>query len=72
MIIHQVSSLFFDTNLAHSRVHTVGGIVISVNDDVGSPDRAIFLPLWARTSFPMVTTKVAELGSATTGFDTNQ
>jgi hypothetical protein len=71
MILHQVSSFLFNTSLAHIRVHTVC-VVISVNYGIGPSDKATFLPLWARTSFPTVTTKVAELGSAMTGFDTSQ
>lgn len=71
MILHQVSSLSFDASLARSRVHTAD-IAIPVNNGVGPSKKTIFLPLWARTSLPTVTTKVTELGSAITGFDINQ
>jgi hypothetical protein len=71
MILYQVGSLFFEANLAHSHVHMVV-IVISVNDDIGPSYKTISVPLWARTSLPRVTTKVAELGSAELSSDANQ
>jgi hypothetical protein len=70
MILHQVGSLSFDASLAHSRIHTVG-IDISVNDDIGLSEKAILLPMWARTCLPWFTAQVAELGSTMTGYDIN-
>ncbi|KAK6714808.1 hypothetical protein SNK04_005739 [Fusarium graminearum] len=71
VVLHQVDSLFFNMSLAHGRVHTVG-IVISVNHGISLSDKAIFIPLWARTKLPTLTTKIAELGPTMTGFDINQ